>query len=240
MTLARGGAHRACWAALFATALPGNTACMTSYALMQTAHTVPAKHVELRAGLARVFNAQDGQAGRDMVTNTTPEPALRVGLSDFLDVGVAPWLGSGVGFDAKLNLLEPSARFALAPRLAAGYAFGSEQQAIGIEAGLIGSYRLAERFEPYVGLSFADHWFSPRNVDPETQLAPNQRFAARRGYGDGLVKVALGAETRIVPGWRALLEYDHWFPAQDDPGDGYSLLSNDVVALSIVCDVSGG
>jgi hypothetical protein len=29
-----------------------------------------------------------------------------------------------------------------------------------------------------------------------------------------------------------MFEYAHWFPANDDPGDGYRFVSNDIVALS--------
>lgn len=211
--------------------------CMTSHALLQTAHTQPAGQWRIKAGVAGVFNAIDGSGGRSLATNVTPEPNLRVGLSDSMDVGLAPWLGNGAGLDAKVNLLDPRSRAALAPRLMAGYALGSSatnaEGTYGVEAGLIASYRLHDRFEPYAALSFANHWFMSKNIDSSKQLSPNQYFAPRRGYGDGLVKAAVGVDIRFASEWHYLVEYAHWFPAQNDVGDGYTLLSNDILALSL-------
>lgn len=130
-------------------------------------------------------------------------------------------------------MLENHGRAALAPRLAAGYAWGEDRSVWGLEAGVIGSYRVQTWFEPYAALRFANHWFSSRNTDPDKHLAPNQHFAARKGYGDGLFKVAAGVDFRFATGWHALAEYSHWFRAQNDPGDGYSLLANDVLAIAL-------
>jgi hypothetical protein len=217
--------------------------CLTSHGLMQTAHTQPPGQVRLKAGFAGVLNELSGTDGRDVTTNTTLEPGVRVGLSDSIDAGVSPWLAAGAILDAKLNVIDNRARAALAPRLAAGYALNPEGSiadgALGLEVGVIGSYKLDAAFEPYAAISFANHWFLSDNVDPDKRLAPTQMFAPRAGYGDGLIKAALGFDIRIDGGWHALVEYGHWFPAQNDPGDGYRLLSNDVVAASVAYELSG-
>lgn len=205
---------------------------------MQTAHTGRAGQVSVRAGIASVFNRVDGRAGHDRMTSTTAEPGVRVSLADQLDAGLAPWFGLGGAVDAKLNLVDNRARAAFGPRISAGWAYADPSSVIGLEAGVIGSYRLWSFAEPYAGLSFANHWFLARQTTTPVELGSRQQLAARRGYGDGLVKTAIGVELRVSPRLRALLEYDHWFPAQNDPGDGYAFLANDVVSCSFAYHVS--
>ena len=206
---------------------------MSSYALMQTAHTQPARELRLKAGLANVHNAIDNQLGRSFFTNTTQELGLRLGVADFMDLGLSPFMGTGASVDAKANLLDNRQRAAFGPRLLTGYAFGSERGVFSVEVGVIGSYRVVDWLEPYAGLSFANHWFSGENRDLTAELAFNQRFATRRGYGDGLIKSAFGVDLRIATHVHGLLEYGHWFVAQNDPGDGYGFLANDNLSVSI-------
>jgi hypothetical protein len=222
-------------AGVFALVL-GQSACLSSHGLMQTAHTEPPGKWRLRAGLASVLNDTHGRAGRDITTTTSPEPALRAGVTGALDAGLSPWLGAGLSLDAKLNLFDNRGPFALAPRVALGFAMTPQADsygALGIEAGVIASYRFVPNFEPYLGLQFANHWLGSRNFNGDKQLARNQAFAARSGSGDGLVKFALGFQLSFEGGWLAMCEYGHWVPAQNDPGDGYRFMVNDIVAFSV-------
>ena len=212
--------------------------CLTSHGLLQTAHTEPPRELRFNAGAAGVINENASAAGRDFTTNTTSEPSLRLGLTEHVDAGVAPWLVTGSILDAKLNLLDNSDRAALAPRMAAGYAFG-DRSAFGLEVGVIGSYRLEDGLEPYAGLHFANHWFEARNHVAPSTLKANQQLAEVRGYGDGLVKAAFGLDFHVSHGLHLLLEYAHWLPANNDPGDGYRFVANDIVALSASYHLSG-
>lgn len=103
---------------------------------------------------------------------------------------------------------------------------------------MIGSYRLDDGLEPYAGVHFANHWFSTQNGG-DSSLAPNQVYAPSRGYGDGLLKLAFGLDIAVARGFHLILEYAHWFPANNDPGDGYRFVSNDIVALSAAFHLSG-
>jgi hypothetical protein len=212
--------------------------CLSSHGLLQTAHTEPPHQVRINAGAAGVFNENSDAQGRGIETSTTPEPSLRVGLTEFMDAGLSPWLGTGASLDAKVNLLPNLDRAALAPRLAAGYAFG-DRSTFGLELGVIGSYRLADDLEPYAGVHFANHWFSTQNGEDSVALAPNQIYAQSRGYGDGLLKLAFGLDVHVTRGFHLMLEYAHWFPANNDQGDGYRFVSNDIVALSAAFHLSG-
>ena len=215
-------------------------ACASSHGLMQTAHTQPAASWRAKLGVASVFNANDDAPGRDMRKQSTIEPSLRVGLHEQVDVGLAPWYTTGGALDGKVNLLDNHGRLALAPRLVAGYAWGEARSVVGLEVGVIASYHFQPWFEPYIALGFANHWFSSRNMDETMRLAPNQRFAPKQGCGDGLVKLTAGVDIQLAgAGWHLLAEYAHWFRAQDDPGDGFSFVANDIVALSVAFHASG-
>jgi hypothetical protein len=118
---------------LFAACFIGNFGCMTSYALMQTAHTQPPMKARWKFGMANVQNAIDDRGGRDLLTDTTPEPGLRLGVAPFMDMGLSPFMGTGASIDAKANLLNNHWRAAFAPRLLAGYAYGLERDVYSVE-----------------------------------------------------------------------------------------------------------
>lgn len=212
--------------------------CLTSHGLLQTAHTEPPRELRFNAGAAGVINENASAAGRDFTTNTTPEPSMRLGLTEQMDAGLSPWLVTGAILDAKVNLLNNLDRAALAPRMAAGYAFG-DRSAFGLELGVIASYLLDDGIEPYAGLHFANHWFAANNHAEPSTLRANQQLAPLRGYGDGLVKAAFGIDVRLTYGLHLLLEYAHWIPANNDPGDGYRFVTNDILALSASYHLSG-
>jgi hypothetical protein len=209
----------------------GTSACMSSHALFQTAHTTPPLGVRVKAGGVLVQNEIDDEAGRSAATNASVEPGVRVGVTDSMDLGLQPWMGAGAALDAKLNVLHNDRPLAVAPRVSLGAASESERSALAIEAGVIASYRATGWLEPYAAVSFANHWFDVERSSDD--LGPREQYASRRGHGDGLVKAVLGIELSISASIHASLEYGHWAPAQNDIGDGYALLSNDIVALAL-------
>jgi len=209
----------------------GTSGCMTSHGLLQTAHTTPPKSIQTRSGASLVRNSIDEQAGRGYSTNTTAEAGARLGVTEFLDVGVAPLLGGGAAADAKANVIDNRLSFALAPRLSFGYAWSASARAYVAEAGAITSYRFVERIEPYAALSFANHWVMTDRTSAEPP--PGEVFAERRGYGDGLLKATSGLSLRLGAGFSLLGEYAHWFVAQNDPGDGYAFLASNVFAVAL-------
>lgn len=214
--------------------------CMTSHGVLQTAHTTPPKTLQARSGAARVGNSMDDEGGRGLYTNTTVEAGARLGVTDFMDVGVQPLLGGGAAADAKANVFDNRLPWALAPRLSFGYAASPDTRAYVAEAGWIASYRFFDRLEPYGALGFANHWLSQESSLGAGDVPPDQQLAERRGYGDGLVKATGGLGLRLGAGFALLGEYAHWFVAQNDPGDDYAFLSSDILAVALEFRTPGG
>jgi hypothetical protein len=198
-----------------------------SFGAFQTAHTQAPATLSVTPGIARAFNRIDDQNGRGGETNLGAQLGLRVGITKHLDVGLGSFLGGGAKADAKFNLLAPHQRLAIAPRLGAGYRWG---RSVGmLEGGAIASYRVFDRFEPYLGLSFANHWIAPE--PPTGPLPPN--VVGRSGSGDGLVQLSLGAELMLSSHVALLGEYGHWFPIQDDPGDFYRFIPTTIAGVAL-------
>jgi len=198
-----------------------------SFGSFQTAHTQPPATVSVTPGVTQVFNRIDDQQGRDVVTNFGGQLGGRVGITQRLDAGLGSFLQSGVKVDAKLNVLDPRGKLALAPRLGAGYRAGREIWLA--EGGVITSYRVRESFEPYLGLTFANHWIEPEA--PDLPLPPNA--VGRRGSGDGLLQLNVGMELLLSSHVALLAEYGHWFVLNNDPGDYYRFVPTNVVGLAL-------
>jgi hypothetical protein len=206
------------------------TGC-ASYALMQTAHTTPPNTGQVRLGVSDVVNELTGEDGRGAVSSLSGELGARIGLTRFLDIGAAPFFRLGVAADAKMNLMPPDGAFALAPRLAVGYAVPDEDCRLFMaEAGMIVSYRW-HRLEPYFGLAMSNNWI---RYPPSTGgLEPDQRFASRKGYGDGLLKSQVGVDLSVSGIFGLLAEYGYWKTLQNDPGDGFKFVDNHVIAIGV-------
>jgi len=199
------------------------------YGVLQTAHTEPPGPPAVTVGAATVANEYAGEAGRNLATNAVPEASLRLGLTEHLDVGTGPYLFPGWRADAKYNLFRPAAPQALAPRAGVGYASFQGDRTFLAFAGVIGSYRVARWLEAYASLTVADNWV--RIEEPTgTDLGPNESFAARDGTGNGALQAVLGAELSVTRRWGLLLEYGHWAPLWNDPGDFYRFAHNHVFA----------
>jgi hypothetical protein len=124
-----------------------------------------------------------------------------------------------------MNVLPAGAKLALAPRLGAGYRLGRD---IGmVEGGAITSYRLVQGLEPYIGLSFANHW-----IEADPPGAPPPNAVAARGTGDGLLQLSIGVELVQTTRFALLAEYGHWFPLNDDPGDFYRFLPTNIFGVA--------
>jgi hypothetical protein len=198
-----------------------------SFGSFQTAHTQAPASVSITPGVAQVFNRVDDQNGRDRLTNLGAQLGGRVGLTKRVDAGLSSFLFWGVKADVKVNLREPHQRLAISPRLGAGYRFGRK---VGlVEGGAIASYRLFDRFEPYFGLTFANHWIEPD--PPPEPLPPNA--VRRRGTGDGLLQLNLGVELMVSDHLAILGEYGHWFPLNDAPGDFYAFVPTNIAGLAL-------
>jgi hypothetical protein len=198
-----------------------------SFGSFQTAHTQPPGSLSVTPGVARVFNRFDEENGRDTLTNVGLQLGGRVGITQRVDAGLGTFMGGGGKADVKVNLLDAQRRLAIAPRLGAGYR-GGRAVAL-LEAGAITSYRFSTRFEPYLGLTFANHW-----IDPEPPPEPLPRdVVGRRGTGDGVLQLNLGIELMLSDHIALLGEYGHWFPLNDDPGDFYAFVPTNIAGLAL-------
>jgi hypothetical protein len=200
--------------------------CGCSFGMFQTAHTQAPGTVSVTPGVAQVFNRLDDQAGRDVITNVGAQLGGRLGISKRVDAGLGSFMAYGMKADVKVNLLERSKKLAIAPRLGAGYRL--ERSVRMLEAGAIASYRLAG-VEPYLGLTFANHWIEPEA--PDGQLPPNA--VTRREMGDGLLQLNLGFEVTVSEHVAFLAEYGHWFPMNNDPGDFYAFVPTNVAGIAL-------
>lgn len=205
----------------------GSLACGCSFGTFQTAHTQAPGSVSVTPGVAQVFNSIDDHEGRGMLTNVGAQLGGRVGITPRLDAGLGSFMLSGVKADAKVNVLDPDAKLAIAPRLGVGYRWGREIWLT--EGGAIASYRLRDRFEPYLGLTFANHWIEA----DEPPLTVPEGALGKTGTGDGVLQMSLGFELVLSRHVAVLAEYGHWFPLYDDPGDYYDFLSTDIVGVAL-------
>jgi len=198
-----------------------------SFGSFQTAHTQAPGSVSVTPGVAQVFNRIDEQNGRGLATNLGAQVGGRVGLAKRVDAGLGSFLLGGVKADVKVNLLTPQQRFALAPRAGAGYR-GAGRSVSMLEGGAIASYRF-DTLEPYLGLTYANHWIAPE--PPEGILPPN--VIQRTGTGDGLLQLSLGVELRLSEHVALLGEYGHWFPLNNEPGNFYAFVPTNIAGLAL-------
>ncbi len=174
-----------------------------------------------------MFNRLDDEKGRGVLTNMGAQLGGRLGISKRVDAGLGGFMAYGMKADVKVNLLERSQKLAIAPRLGGGLRL--ERSVRMLEAGAIASYRVADSFEPYVGLTFANHWIEPEQ--PSGQLPANA--VTRREMGDGLLQLNLGFEIRVSEHVALLGEYGHWFPMNNDPGDFYAFVPTNVAGIAL-------
>lgn len=198
-----------------------------SFGAFQTAHTQAPATLSVTPGVARVFNRTDDETRGDTITNVGGQLGGRAGITQQVDAGVGSFLFSGVKADVKVNLLERHRSFALAPRIGGGYRW--QRSVRMLEAGAIASYRFSDQIEPYLGLTFANHWIAPE--PPPGPLPAN--VVGRRGSGDGLLQLNFGIELMLAEHVALLGEYGHWFPLNDDPGDFYAFVPSNIAGMAL-------
>jgi hypothetical protein len=210
----------------------GGLGC-SSYALMQTAHTTPPKALRVVSGPTYVGN--EYATVERAPFHVSSDFGARLGLSRSVDLGITPLMALGLALDGKVNLIHPDSAFALAPRLRLGGGLSAMGQAMLAETGVIASYRVLGRFEPYLGLGFANYWIYYTDEDRSStpQLGANQHLAARRGYGDGLLQGTVGFDWGFSSRWGVIAEVRYWLPMQNDPGDRYRFVDSQIFALAM-------
>jgi hypothetical protein len=133
--------------------------------------------------------------------------------------------------DGSRSQTKPLDPLAIAPRLGVGYATGVRTSTSLLLAGGIASYRVTRGFEPYAGVTFANHWIV--QPPPDVELAQDESLASRSYAGDGLVQLNAGFELRTRGGVGTFFEYGVWLPAQNDPGDSYAFVTTHVFAIGL-------
>lgn len=214
----------------FATLLLATGMLGCNFALGETPRTIPPGTVSGAFGTSLAFNQNDQQRGGPGLHNLAPQLGpLRVGVARRVDVGFASLYGVGLRADVKVALTRPTLPWALAGRAGGGYASDfSSRTAVLAFAGMLASYSLGA-FEPYAAVTFANHWIYG---SPTTTPPPGERNAPRAGYGDGILQLAVGLRAYVSDKASVSLEYGRWQPMQDDPGDGYGFVANDIVSLT--------
>jgi hypothetical protein len=202
------------------------------YGLHQTAKTQRPGAVSLQTGLSYISNenisAQQQPGPLHIGAEVGP---VRVGLSDHVDVGVGFFYELGARVDAKFNVLAPSDRLAIAPRLGAGYASGSDRRTAMWMGGIIASYDVDPTFTPYLAATFANHWFA--GPQPEASFNAGEHLAPPTGLGDGLLELVAGAQWRVGSVVALSAEYGLWQPVQNDPGTFYAFVTSQVVSVGM-------
>jgi hypothetical protein len=202
-----------------------------SYALLETARTEPPGTVGGSWGVAQVHNRIDEQGGRGGLMNVGPQVMPRVGVTDHLDIGGGPFEGRGVRVDGKYNLMRRSDALALAPR--GGLGARIDIGAFVPYLGMLASYRVASAIEPYAGITFANYWILDPPKPEDTTLDRSERYAERSGTGDGILQAVVGLQLPAGTGVALLVEYGHWFPMQNDPGNFYRFIPSDILAVGM-------
>jgi len=206
-----------------------------SYGLGETPRTLPKGHVSGNTGMSMVFNRSDAERGGVGLHNLAPQLGpLRVGVAPHVDVGLATLFGLGFRADVKVSPTRPTLPFAFAVRAGGGAAGDTSSRNLAMAfAGVLASYTFGV-VEPYLGATFSNHWiYYGQAALPPGSLAPGERYASRQGYGDGLVELTVGLRVSVSTWGSVSFEYSRWQPAQDDPGDFYRFVANDIASLGL-------
>ncbi|GEM_PF-4833008 len=132
--------------------------------------------------------------------------------------------------DVKAALTRPTLPWALAERVGGGGAAHLAGRYLAVAfAGPIASSSIGP-VEPYAAVTFMNHWVygSPVTISPLGSIN-----APRTGYGDGILQLVMGIRGYVSNGCSVAVEYGRWQPMQDDPGDGYSFVANNIVSLMV-------
>ncbi len=203
------------------------------YGLMQTARPVPAGEVEVILGGGLVYNDMVPDRGVAF-DNGLAHVALRYGLTEGVDLGAKLFMGLGALVDGKVNLAPPGAPVAISVQLGLGGAAATDSRGDHLNVVVVHSpVRLLASWElgpvtPYAGVGYGFFWIFGYG-DPE----PDVRYAARGGYGDGLLMAHAGVELFSDAAVSILIEYGYWTQVVDDPGDFFSFEDNHIVSAGV-------
>ena len=202
-----------------------------TFGLGETPRTVPPGKVSGALGASMAFNQNDSARGGVGLHNFAPQLGpLRIGVAKRVDVGIATLYGTGGRTDVKVALTRPTLPWALAVRAGGGYAADLgfiERNIVVAYGGAIASLSFGD-VEPYGAVTFVNHWIYGSHTQPPP---PGQTAAPRAGYGDGILQLVIGLRGYLSASTSVAIEYGRWQPAQDDPGDGYAFVANDIVSL---------
>jgi hypothetical protein len=208
---------------------------------LQSARTVATGETQTTVATGVVHNAL-----RDFPISGIPlEIMVRHGATDRLDFGARLFMGLGMLGDIKWNLLPPDRRTAVALSVGLGGAVepsgsGSEKAVMvaHVPLSITASRDVTPWLTPYAALGYGSYWIF--NYDgAETMLGPEERPAARRWTGDGLLSAHLGLELRRATGRALLLEYAVARPVVNDPGDSYGFTTNHFFSIGFHTGRSG-
>lgn len=222
----------------------GVAASGCAVAQLQTARTVPAGEVRGTLGAGAVLNDLQHQRGGFAPTQVTPHLALRVGVHDRVDVGARLILGTGGAVDAKVNLAPLDAPYAVSLSVglgAGGFLIGDGAWSLTAPVVALASYDLTSWLTPYVGVGYAFWWHFGYDDGLLAGAGPSRpgaaptpaHYAARAGYGDGVLMLTVGSELHLDRQWSVLLEYGFWTQIVDDPGDFYDFVDTHLVQVGL-------
>jgi hypothetical protein len=209
------------------------------YGQFQTARTTPPGQVRFTVAQLYVQN-KNVEERRVWFYNFPQQVDFRVGLSEQVDLGAKLFLFGGLLADVKGNLIRNTSDFALAIHGGAGAAvvdkafieFRTEDPVTIVHApiGVIASYRFLGQLSPYLGLDYGFYWIFGYDLDYRD---PNQVYAKRAGYGDGVARITLGLEWELSRRLALLAEYDLLAPLVDDPGDNFAFVVNHIFGIGV-------
>jgi hypothetical protein len=214
--------------------VPALAAC--GVGVLQTAKTTPGGKLRLTPAVGVIVNESIEERGFTPA-NVAPNLAFRAGVADRVDIGLSQLMILGLMADAKVNVMPPQWDFALAFCGGLGFAVDawnvkdSVPWVLHVPVSLMASYTIKDRVTPYVSAGYSIFWIFGYSVDED----PNKEYAAREGYGDGVLRLTGGIEIALGPRRRfaILAEYSYWRPVVDDPGDFYSFVENHIALVGM-------
>ena len=206
----------------------------------ESARTTPRGSMAME--LSHTFALNENTDERPFVYAWHPQLGFRAGVTDHLDLGFRFFMGAGGLLDAKYNFFGPDSSVALA--LQGGFGAAGDWDESGaytlhLPLRVLVSYLAWDRFEPFASVGYGFFWVFGRE-----RTQPGVNYAERKGYGDGVLTLTVGARVVLYRRERstAILSggYSFWWAAVDDPGDFFSFVNNHFVGLAYTMEFHFG
>ena len=199
----------------------------------ETARTLPVGHKAIVAGISHIVNENSDIRGA-LPASFPSELKMRFGVHERVDMSVGLFLLTGLQWHIKVNLLPPGLPIAAAMQTGVGGALlpfedGGDEKAprvLRAPVNLLVSYDVTDWFSPYAGVGYQFWWFFNKARQADARLQPGYKWAARKGYGDGVVRLAGGVAFRAGEKRCWLMEYAALIPVVNDPGDNFRFVLN--------------